>query len=332
MATAARSTLVSRRVKPTSRSTKHLVVRNLKCFPDVHRKLIEEGVPLRTIARYIQDERNEMTHLAESTVVNHLHNYRVSIPAAQRAGPLNVVFERAAEEVVEGLNELEEMQRLYKIQMQRIEIDFQTEKNIKKLLPSMTQEIKAAREILSSSAQLKMDLGLAERHLGKMDVDVETTLLEDVTEKYANSPSVTKVLDNGDSRRRVLGLAERLLSIADRAERHPEVVEQLEEMAPVRRTSDSGKKPYKTKAAKQPEDIPLPTTAISADSRSPVTDAPTPTQVLIPVSSSVPASTTPAAPATPVSARQASASSPENPGKKRRKLLLAENNGTSFSG
>lgn len=238
-----------------SRNTNHPAVRNLKCFPEVHKKLVEEGVPLRVIARYVQGERNEMTNLAESTVINHLHNYRNSIPAAQRAGPLNVVFEKAADQVMEGLDELQEMQRLYKIQMQRIEIDFQTEKNIKKLLPSMTQEIKAAREILSNSAQLKMDLGLAERHLGKVDVDVETTLLEDVTEKYANSPSVTKVLDSGDSRRRVLGLAERLLSIADRAERHPEVMDELEELAPTKRVSkskDTKKTPPK-KELKSPE-------------------------------------------------------------------------------
>jgi hypothetical protein len=71
-----------------------------------------------------------------------------------------------------------------------------------------------------------MDLGLNERHLGK--VDVETTVLADVAEKYADSPSVAKVLDNGDSRRKVLGLAEKLLAIAARAERHPEVADQLE--------------------------------------------------------------------------------------------------------
>jgi hypothetical protein len=42
---------------------------------------------------------------------------------------------------------------------------------------------------------------------------------------------VGKVLEDGDSRRKVLGLAERLLAIADRAERHPEVADQLEALA-----------------------------------------------------------------------------------------------------
>jgi hypothetical protein len=42
---------------------------------------------------------------------------------------------------------------------------------------------------------------------------------------------VAKVLDDGESRRKVLGLAERLLAIADRAERHPEVADQLDALA-----------------------------------------------------------------------------------------------------
>lgn len=217
------------RIKPVSRQTKFSALRNLKCFKELHRRLIDEGQPLRPTAKWVQEERNEMTSIPFDNLVKHLHDYRASIPAAERAKPLNKMFENAANEVVAGLDELEEMHRLYKVQMERISIDFQTEKNIKKLLPTMSQEIRTAREILASSAQLKMDLGLNERHLGK--VDVETTLLADVAEKYADSPAVGKVLDDGESRRKVLGLAERLLAIADRAERHPEVADQLEALA-----------------------------------------------------------------------------------------------------
>lgn len=219
------------RLKSVSRKPGFPTIRNLKCFKELHKKLVEEGMPLKTAARWVQEERNELTSMSFETAVKALHEYRASIPAAQRAKPLNKMFQNAVDEVREGLDELQEMTRLYKVQMQRIEIDFQTEKNIRKLLPTMSQEIRTAREILSASAQLKMDLGINERHLGTMDV--ETTLLADVAEKYADSPAVAKVLDDGDSRRKVLGLAERLLSIADRAERHPEVADQLEALAPL---------------------------------------------------------------------------------------------------
>lgn len=217
-----------KRIKPVSRSTRHQQLRNLKCFKELHERLVQ-GHPLKTTARWIQEERNEATDIRFENLVYLLQTYRESIPLAERVKPLSLGMEKAAQELAASMDELEELQSLYKIQMERINIDFQTEKNIKKLLPTMSQEIRTAREILSASAQLKMDLGLNERHLGT--VDVETTLLKDVSEKYADSPAVSKVLDNGESRRKVLSLAERLLSIADRAERHPEVADQLEALA-----------------------------------------------------------------------------------------------------
>jgi hypothetical protein len=56
-----------------------------------------------------------------------------------------------------------------------------------------------------------MDLGLSKRHLGKMDV--EARLLADVAVQY-NKPEVQNVLANPQSRKKVLGLAERLMSRA----------------------------------------------------------------------------------------------------------------------
>lgn len=62
--------------------------------------------------------------------------------------------------------------------------------------------------------------------------------MADVAARYAESPAVATVLKDGDSRRKVLGLAERLMAIADRAERNPEVIDQLEALAPVQSVLD----------------------------------------------------------------------------------------------
>lgn len=54
------------------------------------------------------------------------------------------------------INELNELIRLYKLQMDRISIDYNLEKNIlKKLMPTMSNEIKTALEILKAIAVLK---------------------------------------------------------------------------------------------------------------------------------------------------------------------------------
>jgi hypothetical protein len=93
--------------------------------------------------------------------------------------------------------------------MRRIEIDVQNENNIKKLLPTTGQEVRIAREILSTYADLKMDLGLSKRHLGQMDVDAR--VMADVALRY-NKTEVQAVLNDPQSRKKVLGLVERLMS------------------------------------------------------------------------------------------------------------------------
>lgn len=217
------------RIKPVSRKRDFQVLRDLDCFNELHKRLIEDGFSLRKTAEWLQKEKQLFTDYTQAKLVNLLHYYRQSVPTTERVKPVGKAVENALEELAEGIDELKELTRLYQVQAKRIEIDFNTEKNIRKLLPTMSQEIRTAREILSASAQLKMDLGLNERHLGT--VDVETTVTEEVTEKYADTPAVAAVLESGESRRKVLSLAERLLAIADRAERHPEVADELEALS-----------------------------------------------------------------------------------------------------
>lgn len=213
-------------IPTVSRARRFQYLRSLPSFKEAHRKLLDDGLPVKAVATWLQQERGEAHDVSLDDLCQMLRNYRSSRPAAERAKAVAPSAVSAAKELARGMDELEELQHLYRMQMERIQIDFNTEKQIKKLLPTMTQEIRVARELLAESAKLKMDLGIKERHLGT--VDVETTLLTDVAEKYADSESVKKVLQSGDSRRKVLGLAERLLAIADRAERHPEMAEQLE--------------------------------------------------------------------------------------------------------
>lgn len=60
------------------------------------------------------------------------------------------------------IDPLKEKINLYKIQKERIEIDFSTEKKIKKLLPRMHREIETAEKLLSSIEQTAERLGMLE--------------------------------------------------------------------------------------------------------------------------------------------------------------------------
>jgi len=197
------------RIKPVSRETRFVRLRSLNCFAAFHQKVLDGFQPI-DIAQYVQKEAGEYADVTEASLAAIIALYRESLPPILLSAKVPRVNAAAAERVREGLDELAEMEKLYTMQLERIQIDFTTEKNINKLMPSMTQEMRAGREILADIAKLKMDLGLNERHLGKMEVDAQ--IMTDVSKRY--DESVGKTLTSPESRRKLLGIAERFLSIA----------------------------------------------------------------------------------------------------------------------
>jgi len=199
-----------RKIAPVSRQQGQTRVRGLRCFQEVDQR-IKEGWPLKDVAKFIQEVKEEMNDITRASVVSQLLDYRASIPPAELMKPrIPRAHVKAAEKVEEGLDELHELQRLYTLQMGRIEIDLKNEKTISKLLPTTGQEVRIAKEILVAYKDLKMDLGLSKRHIGQLDVDAR--LMADVAVRYNNKPEVQQVMHNAESRKKILNLVERLLS------------------------------------------------------------------------------------------------------------------------
>jgi hypothetical protein len=169
-----------------------------------------DGWSTDRVATFIQQEAKEYLDVQHESLRVMLGEYRQTIPPHERAAPILPSQARVAEAVKDGLDELRELENLYAMQLKRIEIDLKNEETIKKLMPSMTQEMRAAREILSDIAQIKMDLGLNKRHLGTVDVDAQVTAVG-----AAYSPGVGKVIGNPESRRKLLGIAERFVALTE---------------------------------------------------------------------------------------------------------------------
>jgi hypothetical protein len=206
---AATKTKRSFRVRPVSRDGSHHRVRTLLCFKEVYDRILD-GWPITEIARFIHEVKGEALDLKRAGLVAALQDYRATIPPAELTKKrLTSTYMEAVKEVEQGIDELHELEKLYKLQMKRISIDIHNEENIKKLLPTTGQEVRVAREVLSTYADLKMDLGLSKRHLGQMDV--EARVMADVAVRY-NKPEVQNVLSNPQSRKKVLSLVERLMS------------------------------------------------------------------------------------------------------------------------
>jgi hypothetical protein len=204
-----------RRARSISRATdKHQKLRALKCFDEVFSRL-REGWPLSELARYIQEDKKEYVDVSRAGLVSVLTDFRASLPPGELIKKrIPQAFLSAKKEVEEGLDEIKELEALYRMQLERVKVDLETEKKIKKLLPTMTSEIKEARQILESVANLKMDLGLQDRAPQKHEVNVEVdeTLEQDLSQHFGN-PTVKKVLDNPESRYRVMGTVERFLRL-----------------------------------------------------------------------------------------------------------------------
>lgn len=194
-------------------------LRSMECFDEVHQKIID-GWKIAEIARWMQEEKEEYTDVTRDSLTLILQNYRKSLPPGELVSKrIPDAIHKAAEQLAEGMDELQELEKLYRFQMQRVQMGHAKEKLINLPIPSMTQEVRVAAEILGRYAELKMDLGINERQLGT--VDVVQTKISEASDRYGK-PGVQKVLENAESRRRVLGLAERFLQLAPKkAEEEP---------------------------------------------------------------------------------------------------------------
>lgn len=200
--------------KPPGRDTRFQKLRALKCYQEVYDRICA-GWPLAQVARFIQEERKEYTTISRHGLEQQLVEFRKQMPPGdlvQKRFP--EVYDEAKEKLKKQVDELEELEELYRIQMRRVEIDFNTEKNIGKLLPSMTGEIREARQILESLANLKMEMGVLGRAARGVDVnvEVEATLTEDMMARFGDG-AVGKVLENPESRHKVMGVVERFLKL-----------------------------------------------------------------------------------------------------------------------
>jgi hypothetical protein len=164
---------------------RHLRIRSLPrpTLSDLESRM-KQGFPLTEVARWLQEDKNECADVTRESLVTILYRYREDMkPADVASALLPGVVQRAEKEIKESLNELEELQKLYHLQRDRIEIGAQFEKASRVLNKNMTQEIAQAASILMKRHEIKMDLGVdGGRDLGTVSIRPE--LSADVASRY----------------------------------------------------------------------------------------------------------------------------------------------------
>ena len=189
--------------------------RRIMAIPADTRQVLDErirfGYPLTEVAAWLQDEAGECGDLTRDSLVTTLYRYRDDMKpmdVAQRMLPSVV---RAAEKQIEQqVDELDELQRLYRLQCERIEIGVQFEKASRVLNKNMTQEIAQAASLLMRRHDIKMDLGVeGGRNLGTMTLRPE--LGATVSGKY--DVDIMQAANDPISRGKALAVARALAAL-----------------------------------------------------------------------------------------------------------------------
>lgn len=202
-------------VRPVSREQKKAAaLKDCRCFDEVDRRL-RMGWSSADLTKFIQEESKELVHLSSTYIRKMIDEYRKSIPPAELAltSKNTAVVMQANKRLSNGINELEELEALYKKQFRRIEIEMTNEEKINKLLPQTGREIFYAMKLLKQSADLKMDLGIAKRQLGEVSVTGHASV--QIADRY--NDGIGGVMANPDSRRKVLSMVSALSALSTRA-------------------------------------------------------------------------------------------------------------------
>ena len=179
----------------------------LPSLKDIRAKLCS-GWELRQVAEYVHS-RGDLLSLSVRSLIKALATYKDTIPRHLFVTTNDALVHEAQKSVVEGIEVLAELQDLYKLQRERIAIDWNIEKNLRKLTPDMHKELRLATDMLQRYAQIQMDFGLTERQLGNVTVEAVSA--------PGMSSDAQKVLSSPKSRHKLLELTQVAVQLKEMA-------------------------------------------------------------------------------------------------------------------
>ncbi len=147
-------------------------LKGLDCFDEVDAK-IKAGVSPDEVARWLQEDLLQMTEIQRESLRRQLYRYKAELPASElikgREEPLFI--RKAIEKMNRGINELDELEKLYLYQLKRISKNAETEDKLSIMLKGTSKEIQLATDMLEKMIELKMELGLVNRQPQKTQVE-----------------------------------------------------------------------------------------------------------------------------------------------------------------
>jgi hypothetical protein len=158
----------------------------MPCFDEFDKK-VKAGIALEEVGRWLQEDMFQQMDIKRDSLVRKLYRYKSSLPPAEIVKEPPIYVQKAIEKMTRGVNEIEELEKLYLLQLKRISIDAETEAKINKLFSSTGGEIKIAADLLNSMMEKKMELGILSKAPEQLEVTgnfgVSNLLSEDTDEQ-----------------------------------------------------------------------------------------------------------------------------------------------------
>lgn len=216
-------------VSPPTRAQRYRgvrIVKTLECFSTV-KPLVKAGFPLLHLAKRIQEEWGERKDLEVNELTMALKFYQDSLDETAAALAPTVV--KASKHLSTGMDALSELEWLWFLQKERIQVETESELNVGKLFPRTHLEMTVGLKVLDRYVQLRQGLGLDHLNLGTVEHTVEVR-----AEKVAleMGEPIARVMSNPYRRQRVLTAADQIFHLlkreGDEGEEEPASLSQKE--------------------------------------------------------------------------------------------------------
>lgn len=205
--------LTRERPKTGRKAVKHERLRSLPCIEEIEDRLAA-GYPLPEVAKWLQEEKCECTDMSRKSLTTTLWRFKQDMPPLEIATPIPETAIKAREAVLEGIDELDELEALYRIQKGRVSRYANLEKAAPMPWASLNKDIMLAATILVRRHEIKMDLGMSGgRNLGTLSIRPE---LQAKVDQYDDN--IKSAVQSAESRSKVLSLAKALVRASSEAE------------------------------------------------------------------------------------------------------------------
>lgn len=191
---------------------KHKKLLELPIIEEINSRLLNDWT-LSATADYVQ-QQGYLVEVPKSSLMTTLGKYRADLPPdmvndAKFKKAVALEKERLEQNISSPLlDNILELEKLYMLQVERISGGRTLEKNLKMLMPGMANEIKLAKDLIETHAEIQQKMGIM-----KVRSAPPVTLPEPPPppEELQASKETQEVLDNEDSRKKVIELAQKLL-------------------------------------------------------------------------------------------------------------------------